>query len=54
MIFFVLFLGGVLWGTEAAGVPHLSIGIGALIVLGIGIGIGIFSAVGRARSKHPC
>ncbi|MDB5928562.1 MAG: hypothetical protein JWR60_269 [Polaromonas sp.] len=49
MIGFILFLSGVIWGAVVAGVPHLYIGIGSLIVLGIGI----FSAVGRTRSKDP-
>lgn len=49
MIGFLLFLSGVIWGAVAAGVPHLYIGIGSLIILGIGI----FSAVGRTRSKDP-
>jgi hypothetical protein len=40
---------GVIWGAVEAGVPHLYIGIGALIFLGIGI----FSAVSRTRSKDP-
>jgi len=49
MVGFVIFLGGVIWGAVVAGVPHLYIGIGALIVLGIGI----FSAVSRTRGKDP-
>ena len=49
MIGFLIFLGGVIWGAMVAGVPHLYIGIAALIILGIGI----FSAVGRTRSKDP-
>jgi hypothetical protein len=49
MIGFVIFLGGVIWAAVVAGVPHLYIGIGALIFLGIGI----FSAVSRTRSKDP-
>jgi hypothetical protein len=49
MVGFVVFLAGVIWGAVVAGVPHLYIGIGALIFLGIGI----FSAVGRTRSKDP-
>lgn len=47
MIGFIIFLSGVIWGAVVAGVPHLYIGIGALIILGIGI----FSAVGRTRGK---
>ena len=46
---FVIFLCGVIWGAVVAGIPHLYIGIGALILLGIGI----FSAVSRTRSKDP-
>ncbi len=49
MIGFAIFLGGLIWGAVVVGVPHLYIGIGALIILGIGI----FSAVGRTRSKDP-
>lgn len=49
MVGFVIFLGGLVWGAVEAGIPHLYIGIGTLIVLGIGI----FSAVGRTRSKDP-
>ncbi len=49
MVGFLLFLGGVVWAAVVAGVPHLYIGIGAVILLGIGI----FSAVGRTRSKDP-
>ena len=49
MIGFVIFLGGLVWGAVELGVPHIYIGIGALILLGIGI----FSAVGRTRSKDP-
>ena len=49
MIGFLIFMGGVIWGAVVAGVPHVYIGIGALIILGIGI----FSAVGRTRSKDP-
>ena len=49
MIGFLIFLGGVVWGAVVAGVPHLYIGIGALIFLGIGI----FSAVSKTRSKDP-
>ena len=46
---FIIFLAGVIWAAVLAGVPHLYIGIGALIFLGIGI----FSGVGRTRSKDP-
>ncbi len=49
MVGFLLFLGGLIWAAVVAGVPHLYIGIGTMIVLGIGI----FSAVGRTRSKDP-
>jgi len=49
MVGFVIFLGGLIWGAMEAGVPHLYIGIGAVILLGRGI----FSAVGRTRSKDP-
>ena len=49
MIGIAIFLGGVIWAAVVAGVPHLYIGMGFLIVLGIGI----FSAVGRTRSKDP-
>lgn len=49
MLGFVIFLGGLIWGAVVAGIPHLYIGIGTLILLGIGI----FSAVGRTRSKDP-
>jgi hypothetical protein len=49
MVGFLIFLGGVIWGAVVAGVPHLYIGIGALIVLGIGI----FSAVSKTRGKDP-
>ena len=49
MIGFLIFMGGVVWGAVVAGVPHVYIGIGALIILGIGI----FSAVGRTRSIDP-
>lgn len=49
MLGFVLFLSGVAWAAVVAGVPHLYIGIGALILLGIGI----FSAVAKTRSKDP-
>lgn len=49
MLGFVIFLGGLVWGAVVAGVPHLYIGIGALILLGAGI----FSAVGKTRSKDP-
>lgn len=47
MLGFAVFLGGVIWGAVEAGVPHVYIGIGALILLGIGI----FSAVSKTRSK---
>ncbi|KQM78738.1 hypothetical protein [Xylophilus sp. Leaf220] len=49
MVGFVIFLGGLIWGAVAAGVPHLYIGIGTLVLLGLGI----FSGVGRTRSKDP-
>lgn len=49
MVGFIVFLGGLIWGAVAAGVPSLYIGIGAVILLGIGI----FSAVGRTRAKDP-
>ncbi len=49
MVGFLVFLGGLIWGAVEAGIPHLYIGIGGLIVLGIGI----FSAVSRTRSKDP-
>lgn len=49
MVGFVIFLAGIIWAAVLAGVPHLYIGIGALIFLGIGI----FSGVGRTRSKDP-
>jgi hypothetical protein len=49
MVGFLIFLGGVVWGAVVAGVPHLYIGIGALIILGIGI----FSAVSKTRGKDP-
>ena len=47
MVGFLIFLGGVIWGAVVAGVPHLYIGIAALIFLGIGI----FSAVSKTRGK---
>nr|WP_275425880.1 DUF6404 family protein [Rhodoferax koreense] len=49
MLGFALFLGGVVWAAVVAGVPHLYIGIGTLILLGIGI----FSAVSKTRAKDP-
>jgi ABC-type multidrug transport system permease subunit len=49
MVGFLIFLGGVIWGAVVAGVPHLYIGIGSLIILGIGI----FSAVSKTRGKDP-
>jgi hypothetical protein len=49
MLGFVIFLGGLIWGAVVAGVPHIYIGIGALILLGAGI----FSAVSKTRSKDP-
>ena len=49
MLGFVVFLGGVIWGAVIAGVPHVYIGIGTLVLLGIGI----FSAVSKTRSKDP-
>ena len=49
MVGFVVFLGGVIWGAIVAGIPHVYIGIGALILLGIGI----FSAVSKTRTKDP-
>jgi hypothetical protein len=49
MLGFLVFLGGLIWGAVVAGVPHLYIGIGALIILGVGI----FSAVGKTRAKDP-
>jgi hypothetical protein len=49
MVGFAIFMGGLVWGAFEAGIPHVYIGIGALVILGIGI----FSAVGRTRSKDP-
>lgn len=49
MVGFLIFLAGLIWGALTAGVPHLYIAIGALILLGAGI----FSAVGKTRSKDP-
>lgn len=49
MLGFIVFLGGLIWGAVVAGIPHLYIGIGALIILGVGI----FSAVGKTRAKDP-
>lgn len=47
MLGFVIFLSGAIWGAVEAGIPHVYIGIGTLILLGIGI----FSAVSKTRSK---
>ena len=47
MLGFIVFMAGVVWAAVEAGVPHLYIGIGSLMILGIGI----FSAVARTRSK---
>ncbi len=49
MLGFIIFLGGAIWGAVEAGIPHVYIGIGALILLGIGI----FSAVSKTRAKDP-
>lgn len=49
MLGFIVFLGGAIWGAVVAGVPHVYIGIGTLMVLGIGI----FSAVSKTRTKDP-
>ncbi len=49
MLGFIVFLGGMIWGAVVAGVPHVYIGIGTLILLGIGI----FSAVSKTRTKDP-
>lgn len=49
MLGFAVFLGGVVWGAVEAGIPHVYIGIGTLILLGIGI----FSAVSKTRAKDP-
>lgn len=49
MLGFIIFLGGLAWGAVVAGIPHLYIAIGALILLGVGI----FSAVQKTRSKDP-
>lgn len=49
MIGFIIFLAGLVWGAVIAGVPHLYIAIGALVLLGAGI----FSGVGKTRSKDP-
>ena len=49
MLGFAVFLGGVIWGAVEAGIPHVYIGIGTLILLGIGI----FSAVSKTRAKDP-
>ncbi|MBX3654576.1 MAG: hypothetical protein KIS62_13375 [Ramlibacter sp.] len=49
MLGFLIFLAGLVWGAFEVGLPHVYIGIGALILLGIGI----FSAVGRTRAKDP-
>ncbi|HSV52607.1 MAG TPA: hypothetical protein VLJ57_10840 [Burkholderiaceae bacterium] len=49
MLGFIIFLGGLAWGAVVAGVPHLYIGIGAVIILGLGI----FSAVSKTRTKDP-
>jgi len=49
MLGIVVFLGGMIWGAVVVGIPHVYIGIGALVLLGIGI----FSAVSKTRSKDP-
>ena len=49
MIGLVLVVGGIAWGMVTAGVPHIYVGIVALIVLGAGV----MSAVSRTRTKDP-
>ncbi|QJR15746.1 hypothetical protein [Usitatibacter palustris] len=46
---FIIFVVGLSWAAATAGVPHLYIGIGAVIMLGIGI----FTAASTTRSKDP-
>jgi len=49
LIGFAIFIAGVAWGLSVAGVPHLYIMIGIVVLLGIGI----FTGVTRTRSKDP-
>jgi len=46
---FAIFILGVAWAASIAGIPHLYIAVGVVILLGIGI----FSAVSKTRSKDP-
>ncbi len=46
---FIIFVVGLAWAAATAGVPHLYIGIGAVIL----IGIGIFTAASTTRAKDP-
>ncbi|MGC4061499.1 MAG: hypothetical protein QM749_11905 [Aquabacterium sp.] len=49
LIGFLIFIGGIAWALVTAGVPHLYVMIGAMILLGIGI----FTGVARTRGKDP-
>lgn len=49
LLVYVIFIAGVAWAASVAGVPHIYVGIGAVVLLLIGL----FSGVGRTRSKDP-
>jgi hypothetical protein len=49
LIGFVIFIGGVAWGMDRAGVSPVWIGITAVILFGLGM----VSGVGRTRAKDP-
>lgn len=49
LIGFIIFTAGVAWALSVAGVSHLYIAIGVVILLGLGI----FSGAVRTRHKDP-
>lgn len=49
LVGFLIFVVGLAWAAATAGIPHLYIGIGAVILLGIGI----FTAAQNTRAKDP-
>lgn len=49
LVGFAIFIGGVAWALITAGVPHLYVLIGCVILLGVGI----LTGVTRTRGKDP-
>ena len=49
LIGFLVFIAGIVWALDTAGVPRLYIMIAAVIL----VGLGILTGVGRTRRRDP-